>query len=147
MSIPLPEPLHDIPLLDLPCVLGHRPQSAVTRGETIAAPHQPLNNPAFEKAQAGAITSLLSNVRRQLSSEKRTSNIAGIRHIHPDAPMYMFWEYMRNRWSRNAGLRIDFVVLNKAAAKRLKDAGVDTAVRGREGASDHAPVWIALNSK
>jgi exodeoxyribonuclease III len=73
--------------------------------------------------------------------------VDAVRHVHPDAPMYTFWDYMRNRWPRNAGLRIDFVLLNKAAAKRLKGAGVDTAVRGREGASDHAPVWITLKSK
>jgi exodeoxyribonuclease-3 len=73
--------------------------------------------------------------------------VDAVRHVHPDAPMYTFWDYMRNRWPRNAGLRIDFVLLNKAATKRLKDAGVDTAARGREGASDHAPVWVTLKSK
>jgi exodeoxyribonuclease III len=73
--------------------------------------------------------------------------VDAVQHVHPDAPMYTFWDYMRNRWPRNAGLRIDFVLLNKAAAKRLKDAGVDTAVRGQEGASDHAPVWVTLKSK
>jgi exodeoxyribonuclease III len=70
--------------------------------------------------------------------------VDAVRRVHPDAAMYTFWDYMRNRWPRNAGLRIDFILLNKAAAKRLKDAGVDTAVRGEEGASDHAPVWAIL---
>jgi exodeoxyribonuclease-3 len=67
--------------------------------------------------------------------------VDAVRAIHPRAPLYTFWDYKRDRWARNAGLRIDFLLLNKVAAARLVDAGVDTAVRGAEGASDHAPVW------
>src|SRR5262249_36133102 len=70
--------------------------------------------------------------------------IDAIRTIHPDAPMYTFWDYRRNRWERDAGLRIDHLLLNARAAKRLVDAGVDREVRGVEGASDHAPAWIVL---
>jgi DNA polymerase-1 len=58
--------------------------------------------------------------------------------------MYTFWDYRRNRWERDAGLRIDHLLLNRQAAKRLVDAGVDRHVRGIENASDHAPVWITL---
>jgi exodeoxyribonuclease-3 len=68
-----------------------------------------------------------------------------IRARHPDEPMYTFWDYMRNRWGRDAGLRIDHVLLSPAVAPRLVDAGVDKAVRGREGASDHAPAWVVLS--
>ena len=50
--------------------------------------------------------------------------------MHPDAPMYTFWDYMRNRWQRDAGLRIDHLLLNPKAAKRLVDAGIDRDVRG-----------------
>ena len=67
-----------------------------------------------------------------------------IRERHPDAPVYTFWSYLRNRWPRNAGLRIDHILLSPALAQRMTDAGVDTAVRGLEGASDHAPVWVDL---
>ena len=70
--------------------------------------------------------------------------IDAIRTMHPDAPMYTFWDYKRNRWERDAGLRIDHLLLNPKAAKRLVDAGVDREVRGVEGASDHAPAWIVL---
>jgi DNA polymerase I len=70
--------------------------------------------------------------------------IDAIRAMHPDAPMYTFWDYMRNRWQRNAGLRIDHLLLNPKAAKRLVDAGVDREVRRLEAASDHAPAWIVL---
>ena len=58
--------------------------------------------------------------------------------------MYTFWDYMRNRWPRDAGLRIDHLLLSAKAARRLVDAGVDRAVRGKEGASDHAPAWVVL---
>jgi exodeoxyribonuclease-3 len=67
-----------------------------------------------------------------------------IRKKHPTAPHYTFWDYMRNRWPRDAGLRIDHLLLSKDLSKRLKDAGVDKAMRGREGASDHAPAWVVL---
>jgi exodeoxyribonuclease III len=70
-----------------------------------------------------------------------------IRTRHPDAPMYTFWDYMRNRWARDAGLRIDHLLLSGQAAERLIDAGVDREVRAREGASDHAPAWVVLRDE
>jgi exodeoxyribonuclease-3 len=70
--------------------------------------------------------------------------IDAIRTMHADAPIYTFWDYKRNRWERDAGLRIDHLLLNPKAGKRLVDAGVDREVRGVEGASDHAPAWIVL---
>ena len=68
-----------------------------------------------------------------------------IRTLHPDKPMYTFWDYMRNRWPRNAGLRIDHLLLSREAAARLSGAGVDRDVRGADNASDHAPAWITLS--
>jgi exodeoxyribonuclease-3 len=70
--------------------------------------------------------------------------IDAVRKLHPDESMYTFWDYMRNRWPRDAGLRIDHLLLSRAAAKRLTDAGVARDVRGKAGASDHAPAWIVL---
>jgi exodeoxyribonuclease-3 len=67
-----------------------------------------------------------------------------IRTLHPEAPMYTFWDYKRNRWSRDAGLRLDHLLLSPALAPRLAKAGVDRAVRGEQDASDHAPAWIVL---
>jgi exodeoxyribonuclease-3 len=67
-----------------------------------------------------------------------------LREIHPDARLYTFWDYKRNRWPRDAGLRLDHLLLSPMLAKRLKAAGVDRIERGREGASDHAPVWVDL---
>lgn len=67
-----------------------------------------------------------------------------IRRLHPDEPMFTFWDYKRNRWPRDAGLRLDHLLLSPALAARLKSAGVDRDVRGKEGASDHAPAWCVL---
>ena len=67
-----------------------------------------------------------------------------IRARHPDAPVYTFWDYLRNRWPRNAGLRIDHLLLSPPLVEALTDAGVDRDVRGWERTSDHAPVWITL---
>ncbi|VWX60918.1 Exodeoxyribonuclease-3 [Burkholderiales bacterium 8X] len=64
---------------------------------------------------------------------------------HPDKPPYTFWSYMRNRYPRDAGLRIDHLLLSRSIAPRLSSAGVDKAVRGMAGASDHAPVWVELD--
>jgi exodeoxyribonuclease III len=67
-----------------------------------------------------------------------------IRQTYPNETVYTFWDYMRNRWPRDAGLRLDHLLLSKKLKRKLKDAGVDREVRGEEGASDHAPVWIEL---
>lgn len=67
-----------------------------------------------------------------------------IRAVHPEGAVYTFWDYRRNRWQRDAGLRLDHLLLSPDLASRLTDAGVCRQVRGRTDASDHAPVWIAL---
>jgi exodeoxyribonuclease III len=67
-----------------------------------------------------------------------------VRMLHPRESIYTFWDYMRKRWERNAGLRIDHLLVNAALRKRVVAAGVDREVRGRPGASDHAPVWIEI---
>jgi exodeoxyribonuclease III len=68
-----------------------------------------------------------------------------IRHLHPEEPVFTFWDYFRQHWQRNAGLRIDHLLLNRRIAPALRAAGVDTWVRGEEKASDHAPAWIELD--
>ncbi len=70
-----------------------------------------------------------------------------LRHLHPDERIYTFWDYWRNAWARNAGIRIDHLLLNPPAARRLKAAEVDREVRGRPHASDHAPVWVELSER
>jgi exodeoxyribonuclease-3 len=68
-----------------------------------------------------------------------------IRKLHPEATIYTYWDYMRNRWPRDAGLRLDHLLLSPSLAKQLESAGVDRAARGKPGASDHAPAWVVLN--
>jgi exodeoxyribonuclease-3 len=67
-----------------------------------------------------------------------------IRSLHPHERIYTFWDYFRQHWQRNSGLRIDHILLSAQLWPLLKKAGVDTWVRGQEGASDHAPTWVAL---
>ena len=67
-----------------------------------------------------------------------------IRALHPDERIYTFWDYFRNAYARDAGLRIDHLLLSPSLAGRLEAAGVDREVRGWDKASDHAPVWIEL---
>ena len=68
-----------------------------------------------------------------------------IRKLYPTEKIYTFWDYFRNAYGRDAGLRIDHFLLSKQLVKRLKAAGVDRHVRGWEKSSDHAPVWIELS--
>jgi len=68
-----------------------------------------------------------------------------LRTMHPDETVYTFWDYFRNAYGRNAGLRIDHLLLSPSLAGALKTAGVDRDVRGREKPSDHAPTWITLD--
>ncbi|KAA2243310.1 exodeoxyribonuclease III [Chitinophaga agrisoli] len=70
-----------------------------------------------------------------------------IRTLHPKETIYTFWDYFRNAYERNAGLRIDHFLLSPQLKKRLKAAGVDRHVRGWEKSSDHAPTWIELAEK
>lgn len=67
-----------------------------------------------------------------------------IRKLYPDEVIYTFWDYFRNAYERNAGLRIDHFLLSPDVDKRLRSAGVDRNVRGWEKSSDHAPVWIEI---
>lgn len=68
-----------------------------------------------------------------------------IRELYGDERVYSFWTYWRKRYERDDGLRLDHLLLDTSTASRLLEGGVDADVRGEEGASDHAPVWIRLN--
>ncbi|MCC4590698.1 exodeoxyribonuclease III [Xanthomonas campestris pv. cannae] len=67
-----------------------------------------------------------------------------LRHVHGERRVYTFWDYFRQHWQRDAGLRIDHLLLNPPLAARLRDAGVDRWVRDLPHASDHAPTWVTL---
>jgi exodeoxyribonuclease III len=70
--------------------------------------------------------------------------IDAVRARHPGERVYTFWDYLRHAWQRNAGLRLDHLLLTTAIADRLVDAGVDREVRSLDHASDHAPAWVEI---
>ena len=68
-----------------------------------------------------------------------------IRSKHPTERIYTFWDYFRQHWQRDAGLRIDHLLLNRTLAPRLEAVGVDRWVRALDRPSDHAPAWVTLS--
>ncbi len=68
-----------------------------------------------------------------------------LRTRHPGERIYTFWDYFRNNWVRDAGMRIDHLLLSPALAPRLADAGVDRDPRGWDKPSDHTPVWVTIS--
>jgi exodeoxyribonuclease-3 len=68
-----------------------------------------------------------------------------MRKLHPDGPLWTFWDYKFERWQKDKGMRLDHFLLSPNLSDRLVDGGVDRSVRGQENASDHAPTWIMLD--
>jgi len=95
--------------------------------------------------------SWLKDALLQPQSREKYRNLLGqgwidaIRHKCPDERIYTFWDYFRQHWEHDSGLRIDHLLLNAKAAPMLVDAGVDRWVRALEKSSDHAPTWITLD--
>ena len=79
----------------------------------------------------------------QLLSQGWTDSL---RKLQPDGPLWTFWDYERQRWQKDKGMRLDHLLLSPSISDRLVNAGVDRWVRGEENASDHAPAWIELKS-
>jgi len=67
-----------------------------------------------------------------------------LRTRFPKGGVWTFWDYQAGSWQRDAGFRIDHLLMSPIVADRMIDAGVDKAYRGREKASDHAPTWVRL---
>lgn len=70
-----------------------------------------------------------------------------LRHLHPDEIIYTYWDYFRNAFGRNAGLRMDHLLLSRSLAEQVVAAGVDREVRSWQGTSDHAPTWVELTDR
>jgi exodeoxyribonuclease III len=83
-------------------------------------------------------------VREAFATLLKQGWIDAVRALHPDETIYTFWDFFRNAYGRDAGLRIDHLLLNAAVAGRLSAAGVERDVRGWEKPSDHAPTWVEL---
>lgn len=83
-------------------------------------------------------------IRKEFTTLEGQGWTDAIRKLYPNETIYTFWDYFRNAYGRNAGLRIDHFLLSKHFDNRLKKAQVDRHVRGWEKTSDHAPVWIEI---
>ena len=118
---------------DLPVVLAGDYNVAPTALD-IYATRSWDNNALIQPKSRAAFASLL-----------RQGWTDAIRIAHPAEPMFTFWDYKRNRWPRDAGLRLDHLLLSPQLASHLTKAGVDRKVRGENDASDHAPAWIVLS--
>jgi exodeoxyribonuclease III len=68
-----------------------------------------------------------------------------LRKLHPHGPLWTFWDYKRERWPADKGMRLDHFLLSPDMSERLVDGGIDRWVRGEVNASDHAPAWIVLD--
>jgi exodeoxyribonuclease-3 len=88
-----------------------------------------------------------SEPRRQYRALIDAGWTDALRQLHPEGALYTFWDYRRNRWERDAGLRLDCILLSEQVHTRLRAVGIDREVRGEDNASDHAPVWIKLRRK
>jgi exodeoxyribonuclease-3 len=69
-----------------------------------------------------------------------------LRQLHPDGPLWTFWDYEYNRWPADKGMRLDHLLLSPQISGKLQNGSIDRWVRGEVNASDHAPVWIELRS-
>jgi exodeoxyribonuclease-3 len=68
-----------------------------------------------------------------------------LRKLQPEGPLWTFWDYKRDRWLANKGMRLDHILLSPDMSQRLVDGGVDRWTRGEENSSDHAPAWVTFN--
>lgn len=85
------------------------------------------------------------STRQSFRSLLKQGWIDAVRKAFPEETVFTFWDYRRKRWERNAGLRLDHLLLAPALASRLSEVGIDRQARGAANASDHAPVWLRLS--
>lgn len=83
-------------------------------------------------------------VRKAYEDLMKKGWLDSLRTLYPDEVIYTFWDYLYKAYDRNAGIRLDHILLSPYLTSRLKSGGVDKHVRGWEKSSDHAPVWIEL---
>ena len=118
--------------LDLPVVLAGD-FNVMPTGLDVYKPERWLDDALFRPE----VRSAFNNLTQQGWTD-------AIRKLHPDEKIYTYWDYFRQAYNRDAGLRIDHLLLSPQLDSRLRAAGVDRNVRGWEKTSDHAPVWIEL---
>jgi exodeoxyribonuclease-3 len=144
---PAPGPKFDYKLRWLARLLAHAAELVATNVPTVLAGDFnviPEDIDVYAPARWRDDALFRDEVRaayRELLAQGWTDSL---RALHPDETLYTFWDYFRNRFARDAGLRIDHLLVSPAARPRLAAAGVDSFVRAREKPSDHAPTWIEL---
>ncbi|QQQ29314.1 exodeoxyribonuclease III [Chryseobacterium indoltheticum] len=83
-------------------------------------------------------------VRKSFADLQKKGWIDSLRILNPEKQVFTFWDYMYHSYDRNAGMRLDHILISPYLASSLENSGVDSSVRGWEKSSDHAPVWITL---
>ena len=104
----------------------------------------PTESDIYPKHSYGDDALLHSQSRKAFARLMRQGWTDVVRSLHPDESKFSYWSYRCNRWPRDAGLRLDFLLVSPSARERLRAGDVDRWVRGVPDASDHAPVWIEL---
>ncbi|WP_445430917.1 exodeoxyribonuclease III [Chryseobacterium indoltheticum] len=83
-------------------------------------------------------------VRKSFADLQKKGWIDSLRILNPGKQVFTFWDYMYHSYDRNAGMRLDHILISPYLASSLENSGVDSSVRGWEKSSDHAPVWITI---
>ena len=145
---PQPGPKFDYKLAWLERLITHAAQLLTTGAPVVLAGDYNVVPTAQDIYQT---RSLDNNALIQPASRRAFARLLAqgwtdaLRKLQPEGPLWTFWDYKRKRWPVDKGMRLDHVLLSPDMSERLADGGVDRWVRGEENASDHAPVWIALD--
>jgi exodeoxyribonuclease-3 len=105
----------------------------------------PTEADIYPKHSYGADALLRPESRQAFSRLLSQGWTDALRTIHPQGAPYTYWSYLRERWPKDKGLRIDHLLASPNLSDAIIDAGVDRWVRGQDGASDHAPAWLELS--
>jgi exodeoxyribonuclease-3 len=147
---PAPGPRFDYKLAWFDRLIAHAAELSSAKGEVVLAgdfnavptpfdaekPERWVNDAVFFPETRAAYASLLAQGWTD-----------ALRALHPNEVIYTYWDYFRNAFGRNFGLRMDHLLLSPTLAKTLVAAEVDRDVRGWEKTSDHAPVWVELKAR
>jgi exodeoxyribonuclease-3 len=146
---PVPGPKFDYKLAWFEALLAHArtlfetEQPVVLAGDWNVIPTESTDD-VFSAKRMAADALMQPESRACFARLNHAGWTDAVRAIHPKGSIYTFWDYTMNAWARDAGFRIDHLMLSPPLADRLVDAGVDKDYRGREKASDHAPTWIKV---
>lgn len=107
----------------------------------------PTARDVYDPARWKGDALFLPEMQKAFATLLRQGWLDSLDAMQPQGERFTFWDYKRNAWQRNAGLRLDHILISPAISGRLQAAAVDREMRGKEGASDHAPVWVRLSAQ